>query len=181
MNNLIIINSKTFSELILWMIQLLISPYALEGGVVSNFGLDQIGSGRPWFYLLHYCRENLLRFVYWEILTMSPLLRIIQRVVQCQLSIQESSTGNHLLKIFIIVLKIVLSSLLTLNTLRIDTLSDLIAEVSSTIPVINRTDPVLVLFPSLLGGLTIFGNLRSWYLYCLGLGLSFHLSGVLYQ
>ena len=137
-NNLIVINSKTFSKLIFWMIQLLISPYALESRAASNFGLNQIRFRRPWFCLPHYCWENLLRHVYWKILTVSSSLRIIYRVVQCQLSILESSIGNHLLKILIIVLKIVFLLLSTPNALGIDTLGDPIVKMSGTIPVVNQ-------------------------------------------
>ena len=76
-NNLIVINFKIFLELILWMIQLLISPYALEAGAASDFDLDKIRSRRPWFCLPHHCWENLLRLVYWKISIVSFLLRII--------------------------------------------------------------------------------------------------------
>ena len=92
---------------------------------------------------------------------MSLSLRIIHRVVQCQLSISESPTGNHPLKILIMILKIVLSLSPTPNAFGVDTLGDPIAEVSGTIPVVNRGGPVLVLFLSLLGGLSIIGMLRS--------------------
>ena len=173
-NNLIVINFKNLLELILWKIQLLISPYVLKNGAASNFTLDQIGFGRPWFCLLYHCWENLLRLVYWKILTISSLLKIIYKVVQYQLSIPKSLTGNHLLKILIMVLKIVFLFLLIRNAFGVNTSDDQIAGVSGTIPVINRGGTVLFLFLSLLGGFSIIGMLRSWRLYCLGLELSLH-------
>ena len=180
-NNYIIINLKTFLKLIFWIIQLLISPYVLEGGVASDFSLSQIRSWKLWFCLLHHCRENLLRLVYWEIMTISPLLRIIHKIIQCQLSILELSIGNHLLKILIMVLKIIFSLLLTPNALGVNTSGDPIAEVSGTISVVNYGVPVLVLFPSLFRGLSIIEILRNWHLYYLGLGFNLHHLEVFYQ
>ena len=59
------------------------------------------------------------------------------------------------------VFKIVLSLSPTPNAFGVDTSGNPIAEVSGTIPVVNRGDPVFVVFLSLLGGFSIIGMLRS--------------------
>ena len=154
--------------------------FALKAGAANDFGLDRIGSGRPWFCLLHYCWENLSKLVYWEISTINLSLRIIYRVVQYQLSISELPTENHLLKIIILVFKIVFSLLPTPNAFKVNILGDSTTKENSKIPVVNCKSLIFVLFPSLLKSLIIIGMLRSWRLYYLRFGFSIHQLRVFY-
>ena len=91
----------------------------------------------------------------------SSLLRESIETYPLKVIDREFFIENHILKILIMVLTIVLSLSPTPNALRVDILVDSIAEMSGTIPIVNYGGSVFVLFPSLLGGLNIIGMLKN--------------------
>ena len=125
---------------------------------VVNLTLRFGGWSGKWFrFRLNRVWEALILFT--SLLSEESIKTHPLRDINC-----KSFIENHILKILIIVLKIVFSSSPTLNALGVDTLGNLIAEVSGTISVVNCGGPIFFLFPSLLRGLSIIGMLKIWRL-----------------